>query len=126
MRAWTLRSCCWRAGVRKYSGGTVASSQSGSRSSVGATSRTAGVSSMHLAGGADRVAGVPGRGDRPGAPVAGHDAGVELGGAGGGQRGAAAGVEQRVVLELLDGGADRVEGAAAGGQHGGARLRRPG
>jgi hypothetical protein len=54
-----------------------------------------------------------------------HDRGVHLLRAGGGKDGAAPGIEQRVVLERDDGGANRAERAAAaredvtaGGQRG--------
>ena len=50
-----------------------------------------------------------------------HHRGVHFLGAGGGEHGAAAGIEQRVVLERDDGGGHRVERGAAGGENVAAR-----
>ncbi len=49
-----------------------------------------------------------------------HDRGIHLLRPGGGEDGAAPGVEQRVVLERDDRGGDGVERAAAGGEDGAA------
>ena len=78
----------------------------------------------HRARGEDRVFRAEDAGDRAGAAVAPvHDRGVHLLRAGGGEDGASAGVEQRVVLERDDGGGHRIERAAAVGENiGGARA----
>ena len=81
---------------------------------------------QHRAGGADRVAHALHAGHR--ADVAAralHHRRVELDPAVLGQRGAAARVEDRVVLEHDDRGLDRVERAAAGREHGVSRPPPP-
>lgn len=74
----------------------------------------------HVPGHSDRVPGLPHHRDRPRTPVAGHDRGVHLDSSLQCERGAPAGVEQRVVLEGADGRADGVHRGAALAQYGGA------
>ena len=71
----------------------------------------------HGAGEPDRVPGVLGGGDRARPPGSGHHRGVQLRLSRRGERGAAAGVEQRIVLEHFHAGAHGVQGAAAGREH---------
>ena len=79
----------------------------------------------HRASQADRVPYVGHPGHRPGGAVAAvHDRGVELVDAIVGEHRAAPGVEPGIVLEHHDRGLDRVERAAAFGEHGGSRIER--
>ena len=80
----------------------------------------------HGAGQPDRVLGVLGRGDRARKPGSCHHRRVELGVSRRGERGAAASVEQRIVLKYFNARADGVQRAAARCEHlpSGANRRR--